>query len=151
MSPHTLGRVAMCDLSPYPRPTCWSLMLCPPEKQRSIEHVLLECLCCHFWKYDLSAMNWRWHPWMTSWLKLKFWKGYVGFVVAWLVCVYSLLGLETWHAAMQKTTSNQQDNHWTQCQGPVRMKITLKYEDWIGCRKQLLWGHYEWMNTKAKI
>lgn len=53
-----------------------------------IEHVLLECLCCHLWKYDLSAMNWRWHPWIgTSWLKLKFWKGYVGlWLHGWSAC-----------------------------------------------------------------
>ena len=56
---NSTGRVAMFDLSPYPRPTWWSLMLCPPEKQRSIEHVLLECLCCHVWKHDLLCSNSR--------------------------------------------------------------------------------------------
>lgn len=151
MSPHTLGRVAMCDLSPYPRPTCWSLMLCPPEKQRSIEHVLLECLCCHLWKYDLSAMNWRWHPWMTSWLKLKFWKGYVGlWLHGWSACTVWGWKLDNFAMQKQHPTSKTITQH-SQCQGPVRMKITLKYEDRIGCRKQLLWGHYGWMNTNAKI
>lgn len=99
-------QIAMCDLSPYPRPTCWSLMLCPPEKQRSIEHVLLECLCCHLWKYDLSCSNELEVTSLNDILaQAEILERICRVVVAWLVCVYSVpsvLGLETWHAAMQK-------------------------------------------------
>ena len=69
------------------------------------EHVLLESLCCHLWKYDLSSNELEVTSLNDILAQAEILERICRVVVAWLVCVYSVhsvLGLETWYAAMQK-------------------------------------------------